>query len=111
MITLTEEKYQLEDLPTAYAWFNKTIGKPVSSKCVDGEENYLWSTEEDAYQFMKNYMMAHGITDLNQYRLYELKVSGAKDGEAVMGYSEAANLLDGEELEAPAEKLEQGDNQ
>ena len=52
--------------------------------------------------------MAHGITDLNNYRLYELKVSGVRNGEAVMGFSKASQILDGnkEELQPPQQRLE-----
>lgn len=99
--------YDLEDLPTAYAWYNKIKEEPVSGQCVTGDENYLWNTEEDAYNFMKEHMMAHGITDLDNYRLYELKVSGVRNGEAVMGFSEASKILDGkEDLEPPQQSLE-----
>ena len=56
---------------------------------------------------MKEYMMAHGITDLDNYRLYELTVSGVRNGEAVMGFSEASKILeDGDELEPPQQTLE-----
>jgi len=56
---------------------------------------------------MKKYMMAHGITDLDNYRLYELKASGVRNGEAVMGFSEASKILeDGDELKPPQQTLE-----
>lgn len=76
---------------------------------MNGKENYLWNTEEDAYEFMKHHMMKHGVTDLGGYRLYELTVTDVTDGEAAMGFSEASDLLEAEEMEAPAETLEQGD--
>lgn len=75
----------LDDLPTAYTWFEEGENQPVS---YDGE--FLWKTRDDAYEMMKEYMKDEGLTDISEYQLREVAVTRVQDAESFMGFSDSA---------------------
>lgn len=58
---------------------------------------------------MREYVKKNAVLDVGQYRLYELKISGVKNGEVVLDFTEANELLEVGEVETPVETLE-GEN-
>lgn len=89
-----------------YAWFKEGDTHPVTSYNLNGRLDFLWKSEEDAHGFMEEYIKNQGVTDLSQYRLYEIKVSGVKNGETVMDFTTANQLLEVGEVEPPAGELD-----
>lgn len=93
--------------PTAYAWFESggQDKQPVIDDLGMGKLYYFFKTEDDANQFMQEYMKEYGVTDLSRYERVEVEITDVVDGEDALGFTSATQ----DEEPEPHDETEQVD--